>query len=377
MLQKDVILLVSGGTGGHVFPAVALVHELKKRGYIVYLITDRRTKFLVEELPSDSVYEISSSQINLSNPIVFYHSMVTLWKGLIDSLLLMRKLKPKVIVGFGGYTTVSPLLAAMILRISSMIHEQNVVMGRANRLLSLGVKVIARGLFSQKKGFLSRKVITTGNPIRDSFIKAAAIPYQLSHADKPFRLLIFGGSQGAKIFSEIIPQSISLLSFKQRQRLIIIQQVKEDERESVQKYYENLGVKYELSSFFHNLEEHIAAANLLICRSGALTVSEIAAIGRPSILIPYPYAVNQDQLFNAQLLQKDGGAEVIVQDSLSPKRLAKEISSAMEHPERLLRMAQQVFKKRSPEAVLLLSDVVEQLARGKVMSTSLGRKGIC
>ncbi|CAL9915154.1 UDP-N-acetylglucosamine--N-acetylmuramyl-(pentapeptide) pyrophosphoryl-undecaprenol N-acetylglucosamine transferase [Candidatus Liberibacter solanacearum] len=376
LAKKNAILLVAGGTGGHVFPAVALSHELKKRGYPVCLAIDHRAQCFVEDFPPEEIYVVPSFQIRLSNPVVIFRSLMVLWKGFIVSLRLIRKLKPKVIVGFGGYHTLSPMLAGIILQIPSMIHEQNAVMGRANRLLSWGVKVIAGGLLSSKKGFLSHKIIITGNPVRNAFIKMANIPYQASYSNQPFRLLIFGGSQGAKVFSDIIPKSIALIPKEQRQRLIITQQVKEDEKEIVQKIYDNLGLKAHISSFFKDIEKYIFEANLLICRSGALTVSEIAVIGRPVILIPYPHSINQDQLHNAWFLQEGGGAKVIIQNFLSPERLANEISSAMKNPESLVQMAKQVSMKGKYQAVLSLSDLVEQLARKESVS-SLGRKYTC
>ncbi|MBY7649860.1 MAG: undecaprenyldiphospho-muramoylpentapeptide beta-N-acetylglucosaminyltransferase [Candidatus Liberibacter europaeus] len=361
MSKNDVVLLVAGGTGGHVFPAIALSHELKKRGYTVCLATDSRAKHFSQKNFAGTIYEISSSKINLSNFANFFCSMAISWKGLIGSFFLIIKLKPKVIIGFGGYPTVFPLLIAIILRIPSIIHEQNVIMGRANRLLSLGVKVIAGGLFSKKKGFLSHKIIETGNPIRSSLMKMANIPYKSSGPNEPFRLLVFGGSQGAKIFSEVIPRSIALIPAKQRERLIITQQVREEEQEEVKKQYDHLGLTVHIASFFYDIDEHVAKANLLICRSGALTISEIAVMGRPAILIPYPYSVNNDQLLNAQFLQEGGGAEVITQDFLSPEKLAKSISYAMNHPDYLARMANNVSKKGKTDSVLLLSNIVDQI----------------
>ncbi|ACT57570.1 undecaprenyldiphospho-muramoylpentapeptide beta-N-acetylglucosaminyltransferase [Candidatus Liberibacter asiaticus] len=366
MSENNVILLVAGGTGGHVFPAVALSHELKNRGYAVYLITDRRARSFITDFPADSIYEIVSSQVRFSNPFVFWNSLVILWKAFIASLRLIKKLKPNVVVGFGGYHSISPLLAGMILRIPSMVHEQNVIMGKANRLLSWGVQIIARGLVSSQKKVLLRKIIVTGNPIRSSLIKMKDIPYQSSDLDQPFHLLVFGGSQGAKVFSDIVPKSIALIPEMQRKRLVIMQQVREDDKEKVQKQYDELGCKATLACFFKDIERYIVEANLLICRSGALTVSEIAVIGRPAILVPYPHSVDQDQLHNAYYLQEGGGAKVITENFLSPERLAEELCSAMKKPSCLVQMAKQVSMKGKPQAVLMLSDLVEKLAHVKV-----------
>ncbi|WP_244668473.1 UDP-N-acetylglucosamine--N-acetylmuramyl-(pentapeptide) pyrophosphoryl-undecaprenol N-acetylglucosamine transferase [Candidatus Liberibacter africanus] len=202
------------------------------------------------------------------------------------------------------------------------------------------------------------------------------IPYQVSDSDKPFYLLVFGGSQGARFFSDVIPKSISLLSKIQRKRLVITQQVHEDDKERVQKKYSELGCKVNIFSFLKDIERHMVKANLLICRSGALTVSEIAVIGRPAILVPYPYSIHQDQLHNAHYLQEGGGAKVITQDFLSPERLANELYSAMKNPECLSQMAKNISEKGKTQAVLMLSDIIEQLAHAKSRSF-LGRKFTC
>ncbi|MBA5724054.1 glycosyltransferase [Candidatus Liberibacter sp.] len=376
MPENNKILLVSGGSGGHVFPAVALSGELKKRGYVVHLMTDNRGIYFSKNNLFDDIHEVPSFKIRLCNPIVFLHSMIFLWKGFVFSWRLMRKTKPKAVVGFGACSTLAPLFAAIILRIPTMIHEQNVVMGRANRLLSFGVKIVALGLFLQKKGHLSRKTVVTGNPVRPALLKASVIPYKASYSGEPFRLMIFGGSQGAKIFSEVVPKAIDLMPLEQRQRLVITQQVKLEEREEIQRKYDKIGLKVEISAFFENIEEYISSANLLICRSGASTVSEISVVGRPSILVPYPHAISHDQQFNAMFLQEGGGAEVLSQDSFTPERLAASISAAMEQPDRLIYMARQAAAKGNPGAITSLANVVELLARKEDVS-SLRREGIC
>ncbi|MEG8098884.1 undecaprenyldiphospho-muramoylpentapeptide beta-N-acetylglucosaminyltransferase [Candidatus Liberibacter brunswickensis] len=378
MSENNAILLVAGGTGGHVLPAISLSHELRSRGYNVYLVIDSRVRSYTLDFPDDFIYEINSSQIKLSNPINFYNSLISLWKGFISSLRLIKKISPKVIVGFGGYHSVSPLLAGMLLGIPSMIHEQNIVMGRANRLLSWGVKIIARGMVSPQDNKLlsNKKIVVTGNPVRNELIKMQNTPYKTSNSDQPFNLLVFGGSQGAKFFSEIIPKSIAMIPKTERKRLVITQQVHDNEKEKIQKKYDELGCKVKLSSFFKDIELHMIEANLLICRSGALTVSEIAVIGRPAILVPYPYSISQDQLHNAYYLQEIGGAKVITQDFLSPERLADELCSAMKNPEYLLQMAKKSYAKGKIKAVVMLSDLIENLAHIKSRS-DLGRKSIC
>ncbi|AGA64703.1 Undecaprenyl-PP-MurNAc-pentapeptide-UDPGlcNAc GlcNAc transferase [Liberibacter crescens BT-1] len=367
-MKKNSILLVAGGTGGHLFPAEALSCELQNRGYCIHLVTDCRTKNFSANFSASTIHEIPSSQFSLLNPVILYNFIKFFLKGFFISFKIIRKIKPIAIIGFGGYPSLSPLFAGISLRIPSIIHEQNVIMGRANYLLSFFVRAIATGFFLKKNTFLNDKIIVTGNPVRASILKASSVSYQPSYPDQPFHLVIMGGSQGAQFFSKIVPLAISHIPSKHLKRLMITQQVRQEDIEEVQSHYNKLHLTAKISSFFVDIAEHIATAHLLICRSGASTVSEIAVIGRPSILVPYPYAVGKDQLANAMFLKDTGGAEVVMQSSLSPERLADILLSAMEEPERLMKMAKEAYKMGKPQSVDFLADVVEGISKGHKVS---------
>jgi UDP-N-acetylglucosamine--N-acetylmuramyl-(pentapeptide) pyrophosphoryl-undecaprenol N-acetylglucosamine transferase len=228
-MDKGIVLLAAGGTGGHLFPAEALAHELKAGGWSVHLVTDSRAERFAGKFPADEIHVVPSATIGSKNPISVARSLFTLWKGIRAARKLMARLKPKVVVGFGGYPTVPPLLAATGMGIPSMIHEQNAVMGRANKALAARVKAIAGGFLPETGGQYADKTVTTGNPVRPAVLEAATIPYEAS-ADGEFRLVVFGGSQGAQFFSKAIPSAIAALEPADRARMKITQQARPEDR---------------------------------------------------------------------------------------------------------------------------------------------------
>ena len=364
-MTKGIILLAAGGTGGHLFPAEALAHELKAAGWSVHLVTDSRAERFAGTFPSEAIHVVPSATIGSKNPIKVVGSLLTLWKGLRAARRLMAKLRPAVVVGFGGYPTVPPLLAATGMSIPTLIHEQNAVMGRANKALAGRVKAIAGGFLPETSGQYSAKTVTTGNPVRPAVLAAAEKPYAPSAGDAPFHLVVFGGSQGAQFFSKSVPQAVSRLTDAQRARLRITQQARPEDRDGVTAIYGKLGVPAEVSPFFTDMAERIADAHLVICRSGASTVSEISVIGRPSVLVPYPYALDHDQAANAAARAAAGGAEVIAQADLSTDRLTRLIADAMGKPDAMSTMAAGARKAGKPEATQLLAGLVEAIAGGK------------
>ncbi|KPF42421.1 undecaprenyldiphospho-muramoylpentapeptide beta-N-acetylglucosaminyltransferase [Rhizobium sp. AAP43] len=370
-MSKGTILLAAGGTGGHLFPAEALAHELKRRGYGVDLVTDRRAERYAGSFPADTVHTVNSATIGSKNPVAIVKALLSLWQGYRQGRALVSKLKPKAVIGFGGYPTVPPLFAAAGLGVPTAVHEQNAVMGRANRLLASRVKAIAGG-FLAPAGDYRDKMVLTGNPVRPAVIEASNVAYQASGAGELFRLVVFGGSQGAQFFSDAIPSAIKLLPEAARQRLVVTQQARPDDRQKVVDAYAALGVSAEVEPFFTDMAARIASAHLVICRSGASTVSELAVIGRPSILVPYPYALDHDQAANAKALAAEGGAEVIAQSELSAERIALLLQDAMDAPERLAHTAAAAKSTGKPDAASLLADLVEAIAAGKGIAQSKG-----
>ncbi|MDI7924114.1 undecaprenyldiphospho-muramoylpentapeptide beta-N-acetylglucosaminyltransferase [Ferirhizobium litorale] len=361
-MSKGIILLAAGGTGGHLFPAEALAHTLKGRGYAVHLVTDSRAERFAGKFPADEIHVVPSATIGSKNPVAVLRSSWTLWKGLRAARKLITRLKPAVVVGFGGYPTVPPLLAATGMGVPSMIHEQNAVMGRANRMLASRVQAIAGGFLPETGGTYAAKTVTTGNPVRPAVLEAAKKAYQPSAPGEPFRLVVFGGSQGAQYFSRTVPTAVSLLEETDRRRLALTQQARPEDQETVRGCFQQLDMPAQISPFFTDMAERIADAHLVVCRSGASTVSEISVIGRPAILVPYPYALDHDQAANAAALAANGGAKVIPQAELTPERLSALLQKLMNDPQRLATMAEKARQTGKPDAASLLADMVEAIA---------------
>ncbi len=361
-MTKGLILLAAGGTGGHLFPAEALAHELKRRGYSVHLVTDSRAERFAGKFPADEIHVVPSATLSSKNPIALVRTGWKLWTGLRAARRLIGRIKPIAVVGFGGYPTVPPLMAATGMGVPSMIHEQNAVMGRANKALAKRVQAIAGGFLPEGQGEFAAKTVTTGNPVRPAVLAAAQVPYLASRGSDPFRLVVFGGSQGAQFFSSAVPTALSLLDQSDRERLVVTQQARPEDQGRVNSCFAKLKSPVDVSPFFADMAERLAMAHLVICRSGASTVSEIAVIGRPSILVPYPYALDHDQAANAAALVATGGAEVVPQSELSPDRLSTMIASAMREPERMERMASAAKKAGHPDAAAALGGLVVAVA---------------
>lgn len=232
-MNKGIVLLAAGGTGGHVFPAEALAYELKARGYQVHLVTDSRAERYAGKFPADEIHVVPSATIGSKNPIAVARSLLKLWTGLRAARRLITKLKPVAVVGFGGYPTVPPLLASTGLGVPSMLHEQNAVMGRANKALAKRVKAIAGGFLPSDRGEYANKTVATGNPVRPAVLEAANVAYDPSENTEPFKLVVFGGSQGAQFFSAAIPAAICLLGDEKRSRLSVTQQARPEDKDNV------------------------------------------------------------------------------------------------------------------------------------------------
>jgi len=362
-MARGTILLAAGGTGGHLFPAEALAHELLARGWAVDLITDGRAERFADRFPAGAIHTVSAATIAGRNPLALAMAGWTIWRGVRQSTALIERVKPKAVVGFGGYPTLPPVYAATRRGVPTVIHEQNAVMGRANKALAGRVDAIAGG-FLQAEGAFADKTVVTGNPVRPAVLEASQTPYEKPRAGGEFRLLVFGGSQGAQYFSEAVPAAVAAMPEELRRRLRLTQQARPEDEAAVRARYADLGVAADVSPFFNDLADRLAAAHLVISRSGASTVSEVAAVGRPAIFIPYPYALDHDQAANAAALAATGGAEVRPQSSLSPQLLADLIAAAMNDADGLEHKARAARSAGRPDAAQLLADLVEAIASG-------------
>ncbi len=359
------VLLAAGGTGGHLFPAQALAHELRERGLVVHLVTDKRATHYSAQFPAEDIHVVPSATVTSKNPVALAKTAISLLQGLRQSGQLLRKLRPDVVVGFGGYPTLPPLMAATRAGIAAIIHEQNAVMGRANGFLASRVNVIAGGFLPAGEGRYGDKVITTGNPVRPDVLTAAQTPYQAPTDDGPFELLVFGGSQGARFFSEIMPETIARLPAPLIGRLHITQQARPEDQQAVERFYAENKVDADVAPFFDNMADRIATAHLVISRSGASTVSELAVIGRPSILVPFPYALDHDQAANAAALEAKGGCQVLRQSELDAGKLVALLTGFMDKPQQLAAIAAKAKSAGQPNATGLLGDLVEDIASGR------------
>ncbi|HEY7999456.1 MAG TPA: undecaprenyldiphospho-muramoylpentapeptide beta-N-acetylglucosaminyltransferase [Pseudolabrys sp.] len=359
---NNLILLAAGGTGGHLFPAQALADALQKRGAIVELATDARAAHF--KFPTRAVHIIPSATVRGRNPVALARTGALLTLGTAQAWSMLGRVRPAVVVGFGGYPTVPPLFAATLRGIPTVLHEQNGVMGRANRLLAARVTEIATGfrtLTNLDPRFL-KKVTFTGNPIRHEVIEAAAMPYAAPEGGGKLRLLVFGGSQGARVMAEIVPKALEHIPVALLVRLAVVQQARPEDIKAVQSTYAQFGVAAEVAPFFSDLPARMAAAHLVISRSGASTVAELSAIGRPAILVPLPHALDQDQFANAGVLETAGGAIRIEQRDFTPDRVASEIAALAADPPRLTGMAQVAKSAGSIDAAERLADLVMKVA---------------
>jgi len=356
------VLLAAGGTGGHLFPAQALADALLKRGAIVDLATDTRAAHF--KFPARTVHLIPSATLRGRNPISLARTGTLLTLGTAKAWSMLGRVRPAVVVGFGGYPTVPPLMAATLRGIPTVLHEQNGVMGRANRLLAARVTAIATGFrtLARLDPRLQGKITFTGNPVRAEVIAAAATPYAVPEPDGKLHLLVFGGSQGARVMAEIVPAAIERLTADLRARLAVVQQARAEDLDTVRGIYTRLGVAAETAPFFSDLPARMASAHLVISRSGASTMAELSAIGRPAVLVPLPHALDQDQFINAGVLEAAGGAIRIEQRDFTPERLASEIAGLAGEPGRLGRMAQAAKSAGTVDAAERLADLVLKVA---------------
>ncbi len=356
------VLVAAGGTGGHLFPAQALAEALVARGVPVELVTDERALRYGGDFPARTVHHVASATPTGGGPLARARAIVMLLRGTRAARRIVKRVRPRVVVGFGGYPTVPPMLAASQLKVPTILHEQNAVMGRANRFLARRVKLIAKGFDNLviADTALAAKARLTGNPVRPSVLAAAALPFPAFEAGV-LRLLVTGGSQGARVMSDVVPAAVARLTPAERARLVIVQQARGEDEARVREAYDAMGLVAEVRPFFADLPVRIAQAHLVVARAGASTVSELAVIGRPSILVPFPHALDQDQAANALLLERSGAASVVRQAEFTADWLADAIHRALSDHEGLAVRARAARAASITDAAERLADLVQTL----------------
>lgn len=362
----SLFVLMAGGTGGHLFPAMALAQELLRRGHTIHLMTDHRVTSYGADFPAREVHIVPSATPSIHNPVKFVTAAFKILWGTGVALGKLGRVKPDAVIGFGGYPVFPPFLAASLSRIPGVLHEQNAVMGRANRALARFARVVALSFPETKfANETSTEKVVTGNPVRDVVRAVAGTPYPDFGDKEPLRLLVFGGSQGARAFADLVPAAIATLPVELRQRLVVAQQCRAEDLDRVAEAYRQAKVNVELAAFFSDLPERMAKSHLVISRSGASTIAELCVVGRPAILIPLPGAIDADQKNNALFMDKAGGGWIAEQATLSPLSLGTRLTSLLSEPQSLAQAAAAAKSLGQPAAVERLASLAERLAGKK------------
>ena len=359
------IVLAAGGTGGHVFPAEALAQELLGQGHRLTLITDNRGAAYGGTLGQLETRRINAGALAGRSLLGRASAMANLGLGYFQARQHLMALRPSAVVGFGGYAAAPTVLAARNLRIAGVLHEQTAVLGRANRMLTGRVQRICTSFDLAESLPATATVIRTGMPVRPSVAAVRATPYLAPAQTGPFRVLVLGGSQGARVFSDVIPAAVAKLPRSLARRLEIAQQCRPEDLERVEAAYAPLAIKTQLSAFFDNVPQLLANAHLLIARSGASTMGEVTVAGRPAVLVPYPFAADDHQTANAKALADKGGAWLMPQDDFTAATLAAQLTQFLTKPELLADAAAAAGAFAVPDAASRLAEVVTALIRGE------------
>ena len=358
-------VLAAGGTGGHMVPAHALAAELKSRGHGVLLITDERgARFpgLFEGVP---VHVLPAGRLG-GGPLGWLKALGSVVKGRAEAKRLYRDHRPDAVVGFGGYPAFPSLLAGSALKIPTVLHEQNAVMGRVNRLLAGEAEAIGTAYeeIDRLRSKYKVKAVLVGNPVREEIARLGEMPFPPFDEVAPLKILVTGGSQGASILGQVVPEGLGMLEPSLRRRLQIVQQCRPDDIERVRKLYAELGIPAELTTYIEDMAEKLADAHLVVGRAGASTIAELTAAGRPAILIPVAAATDDHQTANAREMVRAGGARAISQDNFTPEVLARQIEALAMDPVALNNAAARSLSVGRPHAARDLADLVERVGNG-------------
>ncbi len=346
------ILIAAGGTGGHVFPAQALAAELGGRGREHGFITDARGA----EFYDGEVYRVSAAAVSGRGLVGRLRGLAAIAYGVFQARRLLRRLRPAGVVGFGGYASVPALLAATQLGLPAMIHEQNAVLGRANRLLASRVGAVATAFADTG----INNAIHTGNPVRAALAALSETPYLAPQKDGILTILVTGGSQGAAVMTQVVPGAFSSLPGPPRRRLRVVQQCRPEHLEEAKAIYASAGIEAELATFFDDMPDRLKLAQLVIARAGASTVAELTAAGRPAILVPYPAAADDHQTANADAVEQAGAGWLMNERDFTAEALAARVAGFLDRPELLAGAAAKARAMGIPDAAARLAGVVDE-----------------
>jgi UDP-N-acetylglucosamine--N-acetylmuramyl-(pentapeptide) pyrophosphoryl-undecaprenol N-acetylglucosamine transferase len=361
-------VLAAGGTGGHLTPAFALAEELHQRGHHVALITDARGDAIPGKPDFLPAHVLPAGRFT-RNPLSWFKAIRAVLEGRRMALRLFDSFEPSAVIGFGGYPALPALLAARSAGVPSLVHEQNAVLGRVNRLLAGGVNAIATAYpeVARIKAKHASKVHLVGNPVRAEVLALRDEPFPAFTEEGLLRVLVTGGSQGARVLSEVVPDGLSMLAPALRSRLQVTQQCRAEDLDVVRARYAAHGIPAELGTYFQDMAARLADAHLFIGRAGASTIAELTAVGRPAILVPLPIATDDHQAANVREIVKAGGARSIRQPSFTASELAKQINSLAQRPETLANAAHAAWNCGRPKAAGDLADLVESFGGDPIM----------
>jgi UDP-N-acetylglucosamine--N-acetylmuramyl-(pentapeptide) pyrophosphoryl-undecaprenol N-acetylglucosamine transferase len=361
--DQSVIVLGAGGSGGHIFPAQALADELARRGYETVLITDDRGRAYTDKFPSTRMEIVRAATFAGRNPFKRLQAAFQILGGIWRAWRILGEVKPKVAVGFGGYSSFPTMVAAKLRGVPTALHDPNAVLGRVNKFLAGHVDLIGAA-FENMQGLspaAARRVHLVGNPLRDEVIAAREVPYAPPGDEGPIKLLVFGGSQGAAVFADLVTKAVEQLPEVMKARLQVSLQARADVATEVEREFDEMGVRADIAPFFADLPQRMAEAHLVIGRAGASTVTELGVIGRPAILVPLPIAMDDHQTVNARALTEPGGAWLMPQSELTAETLADKLRSLLCDGNRLSQAAAAARETGRPFATADFATLIEGL----------------
>lgn len=361
--RERLVALAAGGTGGHMFPAEALAQEMRRRGWRIILFTDARGMRFGQNFPADTIIELPAANPNVRGVLAKFGAGAAMGRGLAKATWEILRHKPDVLVGFGGYPSAPAMVAARLLGKPYGLHEQNAVLGRVNRLVAPKAGFIAHGFeqLSKLPTTCQGNIVPVGNPVRDAIRQRAGIEYLKPTAVNRLNLFVFGGSQGASLFSHVVPEAVAGLPSVLQARLSVTQQVRDAEIDSVQITYNKAGVPAELTPFFADMPDQLTKAHLVISRAGASSVTELAMVGRPAILVPLGIAMDDHQTGNAQVLVTAGAATLVREAEFQPEVLRAVLVELLADPDRLAQMASAARSVAAQDASVRLAGLIEGL----------------
>lgn len=362
-VTKKVVVIAAGGTGGHLFPAAAFAEEMFRRGWRVVLMTDARGRRYAEGFPAERIIDVPAASLTM-NPFTALPNALKIWKGVNEAKRHFTPLKPSLVAGFGGYPSFPALMAARAHKVPILIHEQNSVLGRVNRTMATSASIVACGFERLERlppAAQDRKHVV-GNPVRLPILAVRERPYPGAPAGGRLNLLIIGGSQGARLFGEVIPEAISLLPQELRARLDVVHQAREEQVAAVKKVYQKAKVNAEVAPFFADMGQRLGAAHLVISRAGASSVTELQVAGRPAILVPFAAAADDHQTANAEGLTTVGAADLFTEEDFEPGGLAACLERRLADPHGLAVRAAAARAAAKPEAAKALADLAESVS---------------